>query len=81
MPESTAPTTGTAVPAPTAAAARQPLVRSGRRPTLGMFSRRGVLQPSGAARLLRSRELVSNHRGPALDAALRPFFGDVAFDE
>lgn len=71
MPRSTTPVAGTALSVATAATACQSVVRAGRRQTLRLLPRRGVLQPSGAARLLRPTQLVPHHRGPTLDASLR----------
>lgn len=76
MSGSSAPATGAALSGASATAACQSVVRPERRQELLLFPRRGLLQPSGTARVLRAAELVPQHWGPSVYAplSLRRFF-------
>lgn len=79
MSGSAAPAGGAAVSGATAAAACQSVVRAEHDQEHPLLPRRGLLQPRATARVLRATQLVPNHRGSAVHAALslRDFFGEA----
>lgn len=70
MPGPAVSATGAVLSRATAPAACQSVVRADRHQAQRLLPRRAVLQPSGAARLLRAAQLVSHHRSPVVHAPL-----------